>query len=303
MYSAVSVDCEMSSDTPTHCIDAYNISEGVECAHERSEDVQADTAYGRQRDGNYGRMVECLPSVKCEEHRQELNEQIHVLPFKNTDHETNWTNDANETIQVKHEKKEYPDGYDRIHESTRHWVVCPGGVLKEVKAERTSDVSEILTVEDCSENVGRKLSTHTCTYNNNTHDQDMNGKLKTDSRCGVSSTQLHDTVLNVQTATNKQLKHFAGDTCGETVVHLSKHFTCETCGKSFAQSGTLNRHKMTHAGDKPFACDTCGKAFALSAYLKNHEMTHKGIKPFPCDTCGKSFTRLGHLKEHEMTHY
>ena len=57
--------------------------------------------------------------MKCEEYTQELNEQSHVLPFSSTDKETNWTNDANETIQVKQEKKEYPDGYDGSSEMTR----------------------------------------------------------------------------------------------------------------------------------------------------------------------------------------
>ena len=52
-------------------------------------------------------MVKCLPRVKCEERCQGLNEQSHVPPFNNTDHETNWTRDANDTIQVKQEKKEY----------------------------------------------------------------------------------------------------------------------------------------------------------------------------------------------------
>ena len=42
-----------------------------------------------------------MPRVNCEERRQELNKQSHVIPFNNTDQETNWTRDANETIQVK----------------------------------------------------------------------------------------------------------------------------------------------------------------------------------------------------------
>ena len=98
MYSAISADCELSADIPTYCIDDYNIPQGVKCAHERPEDVHIVNAYSRQTNGIHGHMVKCLSSVKCEEHRQELNEQIDVLPFKSTYQESNWTSDADETI-------------------------------------------------------------------------------------------------------------------------------------------------------------------------------------------------------------
>ena len=315
MYSAESADCGMSADITIHCMDDYSVLQGITCAREPPEDVQAANTFCQQGYGIHGHMVKCLPRVKCEERIQELNDQSHVLPFNNTDQETNWTNDANETIQVKREKKEYPDGYDRSSEVTRHWVVCPGGVLKEVKAEHTSDVSDILSVGGCNENVDCKLCTHTCRYNN-IHDDDMNGKLCTDSTCDMSSTQSrrHDNVLKVHDRTSKGVKHLTCDTCGKQFAYLSqlkvherthtdvKPFTCDTCGKSFAQSGHLKEHERIHTGVKPFTCDTCGKSFFRSEHLKQHEMKHEGIKPFRCDSCGKSFSYSRVLKRHEMIH-
>ena len=159
MYSAISSDCEMSDDFSTHRVADYNVLQGITCAHELPEDVQTGDIYSRQVDGSHGHMVKCLISVKCEEHRKESNEQSNVLPASSTYQETNRTNDANETVHVEQEKKEFPDGYDRSSEVTRHWVACPGGVLKEVKAEHTSDVSDILSAEDCSVNVGRIMRT------------------------------------------------------------------------------------------------------------------------------------------------
>ena len=311
MYSAESADCDMSADIPIHCMDDYNVLQGITCAREPPEDVQA--AFCRQGYGIHGHMGKCLPRVKCEERRQELNEQSHVLPVNNTDQETNWTNYANETIQVKQEKKEYPDGYDRSSEVTRHWVVCPGGVLKEVKAEHTSNVSDILSGEDCNVDVGCNLRTHTCTHHNNINDEEMNGKLSTNYTCDVSSTQF-DNVLKVQERTSKGVKHLNCDTCGKQFAFLSefkvherthtgvKPFTCDTCGKSFSQSGHLKLHELIHDGVKPFTCNTCGKSFSQSGHLKRHEMIHTGVKPFTCNTCGKSFSRSGDLKRHERIH-
>ena len=318
MYSAESADCGMSVDIPIHCTDDYNVLQGMTYAREQPEDVQADNAFCRQIYGIHGHMVKCLSRVKCEGHMQELNEQSHALPFIDTDQETNWTRDADETIQVKQEKKEYPDGYDRSSEVTRHWVVCPDGVLKEVKAEHVSDVSEILAIEDCNENVNCKLRTRTCTHHNNIHDEEMNGMLTTDSTCDVSPTQSrrHDNVLKVHKRTSEGVEHYNCDACGKQFAYINKlklhevthrptdvkPFTCDTFGKPFVQLGHLKQHDMRRECVKPFRCDTCGKSFTQSGYLKRHEMTHTGIKPFSCDACGKSFARVDALKVHEMKH-
>ena len=45
IYSAESADCGMSTDIPIHCIDDYNVLQGIRCAREQPEDVQAASAF------------------------------------------------------------------------------------------------------------------------------------------------------------------------------------------------------------------------------------------------------------------
>ena len=307
MYATVTGDCDVSTNIPTQCMDDYNMLKSMKHAHGWPDGRQTYTDYNQQGD-----MVKCLPSVKCEGHSQELNEQSHVIPSRCTDDETSLTCD----VKMKKGDKEDTGGYDRRNDATRHWIVCHGGVLKEVKAEHTSDVSEILSVERCSDNVGCELGTHTCTQHNDIHDEDINVKLCTDSTCGLSLSQVrpHDNVLKVHKQSCTGGKHRMCDTRGKEYADLSQHnvherthtgvkpFTCDTCGKSFAYSGNLNVHKRTHTGVKPFTCNTCGKSFALSKTLRGHERTHACVNNFICDTCGKLFARSSTLRVHERTH-
>ncbi|XP_069008601.1 zinc finger protein 585A [Embiotoca jacksoni] len=49
---------------------------------------------------------------------------------------------------------------------------------------------------------------------------------------------------------------------------------CHTCSKCFPSSSKLQRHIMTHTGQRPFGCEICGKKFRQKTHLRVHWRTH-----------------------------
>ena len=268
-----STSCEPSADIPKYCTDGYIIRQNIKYEHGPPESTQ------------------------------KYNE--------NTIQGTTSTQDSIDVIDIKTEMKSDLDGYGGNTNFTRHWVTCPGGVLKEMKAELTTNVSEILPLEHCSEDVDAKpfIQTHYDQVHEETH---TSVKPFTCAICGKSFTSSTD--LKMHEKTHAGVTFFTCDVCGKSVTDSSslrrherihtgvKPFTCVTCGKSFTRSSTLKVHERTHTGVRPFTCDVCGKSFTCPSNLKQHERTHTGVKPFTCVVCGKSFIQSQQLKQHERTH-
>ena len=305
--STVFATVPVPANTPTHYSDDYNILQNIRCEHELPENVRKDIT---EEDSVDDRIVSGLQlqNVKCEEQGQELNEQRSILPLVNTDKTSPLTYDANELTEVKQEKAD-PDEYGRNSDETRHWVVCQDGVLKEVKAEHTLDVSDILAVEDGSHNVDQKRrcsSTHHATMDCPITVPERTGtcvKPFTCVTCGKSLVKSAE-LLKVLERTHTGMNPYICNMCRkiQTYETVHTHFTCDTCGKSFAQRCVLVEHERIHTGVKPYTCETCGKSFVRSRALTVHERKHTGVKPYTCETCGKSFIHSGHLREHERIH-
>ncbi|VDL83382.1 unnamed protein product [Nippostrongylus brasiliensis] len=83
-------------------------------------------------------------------------------------------------------------------------------------------------------------------------------------------------------------------------VHATKSFSCQRCGRTFAEKTKLNRHMLSHTGERAFQCQFsgCSKAFSLEANLKSHIKTHTGEKPHKCKICDHAFSHPYNLRVH-----
>ncbi|XP_061117587.1 zinc finger protein 729-like [Conger conger] len=51
-----------------------------------------------------------------------------------------------------------------------------------------------------------------------------------------------------------------------------------------------------------YQCVVCLKCFSSPSKLQRHILTHTGQRPFSCNVCGKKFRQLSHMKFHLLTH-
>lgn len=83
----------------------------------------------------------------------------------------------------------------------------------------------------------------------------------------------------------------------------TKDFTreCSTCGRGFQFQVHLDRHMLTHTGERPFKCEECGKTFSNDGSLINHMKSHKA-PTFACHLCDIAFNRKSYLQVHLQVH-
>ena len=314
LYTASST-FPVPANIPTHCSDHYKIVPNIKCARKSPENMHEYYANIQNNHSVDNHIGYSLHRVKYEEQLQEFNEQQAVIPSRNAEQASMLSCDVNKITEVKAD----PVEYSRNSDETRHWVVCQGGVLKQVKAEYTLGVS-LLPDEDGNVNVDEKNlncgKSHAILEHGSQLKVDENNRtvVKPSSSDRNTKSIVKADVLKVHGMARRGVKSYTCDTCGKSFAqssHLKDHerthtgvkpYSCETCGKSYARSSNLKDHGRTHTGVKPYSCETCGKSYARSSNLKDHERTHSGLKPYSCETCGQSFAQPGTLTKHERTH-
>lgn len=78
-------------------------------------------------------------------------------------------------------------------------------------------------------------------------------------------------------------------------------FKCTACGKTLTGITSIQRHMLTHTGEKNYTCHTCKRSFGLKSSLKKHLASHRE-KDYKCSICDKILTSEKFLKNHEQQH-
>lgn len=78
-----------------------------------------------------------------------------------------------------------------------------------------------------------------------------------------------------------------------------KYYQCKLCPRVYDTKYHLNRHLITHGGNRPHHCGQCGKAFSQKCDLNRHMNVHDNLRKHTCFVCGKSFKRADYLSKHE----
>ena len=326
VHPGFSTYCEVSVDFLSHVSDDYQIVQNVKYEDGQEEHIKCH----REGDSVGGSEMRCLQSVKIEEERvQHSNDQETIIPFKSSAQISKSINGVNKFVDVKQEIKLDIGVRSSNSEETRHWIVCSGNVLKEVKAERavSKPVTEcsvdlyekqqqcrIPNAEETETNlIHVKSSASGLSLSNSSRfdpDEDAN-KFACDT-CGVSFTMSGS--LQVDTSCHRRVKTYTCHLC--TALRRSQcernvpakiltrvnYFSCSNCGKSFAQAGRLREQERIDSGVKPFTCTLCGKSIIQAGKLRRHERIQSGVKPFTCTLCGKSFSNAGNQRDHERIH-
>uniref|UniRef100_A0A8D0F192 Zinc finger protein 770 n=1 Tax=Strix occidentalis caurina TaxID=311401 RepID=A0A8D0F192_STROC len=101
---------------------------------------------------------------------------------------------------------------------------------------------------------------------------------------------------------NLEVLHCAFSDSAKNICNRHKVCKCDRCEKIFPSSSKLQRHYLTHTGQKPFGCNVCGKTFRQSAHLKRHQLTHTGKRPYKSSVCQVEFENLNRVFNHQGDH-
>ncbi|XP_041131121.1 zinc finger protein 91-like [Polyodon spathula] len=92
------------------------------------------------------------------------------------------------------------------------------------------------------------------------------------------------------------------DLLGTETVKKHKLHPCSICLKCFDCPSKLQRHYLTHTGQKPFRCFACGKEFRQAIHLKVHQRTHSKWRTFKSAFQQQKFLNASSINGSELNH-
>ena len=96
-----------------------------------------------------------------------------------------------------------------------------------------------------------------------------------------SAPNMADTKWNDKdlTANRRTLTTITADTLNTKSVagpDANSKFHCDICLKTFVSKRNVQRHMLSHTGEKPWMCEYCFKRFRQKPHLEQHVNIHKG---------------------------
>nr|XP_015206144.1 PREDICTED: zinc finger protein 770 [Lepisosteus oculatus]XP_015206146.1 PREDICTED: zinc finger protein 770 [Lepisosteus oculatus] len=90
-------------------------------------------------------------------------------------------------------------------------------------------------------------------------------------------------------------------TLGSDKIKNHRTHPCLMCLKCFDCPSKLQRHYLTHTGQKPFRCFACGKEFRQAIHLKVHQRTHNKWRAFKSAFQQQKFLNANRLSSQDQS--
>lgn len=78
-------------------------------------------------------------------------------------------------------------------------------------------------------------------------------------------------------------------------------YECNACGRSLSSNQSLQRHLLSHSGERPYSCTICGRGFTTNQNRRRHQQLPHPLR-FVCEVCGQNFAQRAELRTHSTTH-
>ncbi|XP_036398177.1 zinc finger protein 770-like [Megalops cyprinoides] len=139
----------------------------------------------------------------------------------------------------------------------------------------TSDSPHHGTIDDAHKDSDCKMSISEPDLNALAEQVELSAIIKSEDWHPANSSGTQGTSNNGTTPTKQsQLQLLSKEKVNQCQKQNTKSNQCVTCLKCFSTPSKLQRHILTHTGQRPFSCHICGKKFRQLAHVKLHIHTH-----------------------------